>query len=231
MTASAFPEATEEKVPQSKRHAEQAVQKEARLKELRDAIRNQEDKVEERRKVLATIVRTKGIIYRGPDASALQSHHQLEAEKIQMESQISSLLKYDNEQLMVYAAGLNLPDNVVRTVYPRYQEAKRKLEGLAHAGHQSSSPQVIEQLKEIEGLKQQLDEGVKQLRATLQAQLDVASERLTRQASESDATQAAATKDGPDAQDYVDAKRDFETDQKLLEQMKLKLAEERAKSR
>jgi hypothetical protein len=35
------------------------------LQELNKAVRDQEDKVEERRKVLATIVRTKGIIYKG----------------------------------------------------------------------------------------------------------------------------------------------------------------------
>ena len=42
------------------------------------AIRNQEDKVEERRKVFATIVRTKGIIYRGSgmvlDEGATKAH-------------------------------------------------------------------------------------------------------------------------------------------------------------
>ncbi len=38
------------------------------LYELNKAVRDQEDKVEERRKVLATIVRTKGIIYKGEDS-------------------------------------------------------------------------------------------------------------------------------------------------------------------
>lgn len=38
------------------------------LFELNKAIRDQEDKMEERRKVLATIVRTKGIIYKGQDS-------------------------------------------------------------------------------------------------------------------------------------------------------------------
>lgn len=38
------------------------------LQDLKKAIRAQEEKVEERRKVLATIVRTKGIIYKGPDS-------------------------------------------------------------------------------------------------------------------------------------------------------------------
>ena len=43
------------------------------LYELNKAVRDQEDKVEERRKVLATIVRTKGIIYKGQDSFYGQS--------------------------------------------------------------------------------------------------------------------------------------------------------------
>jgi polysaccharide biosynthesis transport protein len=79
----------------------------ASLAGTRKAVADQEDKVEERRKVLATIARTKGIIYRGDDSfynqsgvdedqgakSALQVYVQLEQEKMQLESQISSLLK------------------------------------------------------------------------------------------------------------------------------------------
>ncbi len=45
----------------------------AASQELAQAIRDQEDKVEERRKVLSTIVRTKGIIYKGQDSFYGQS--------------------------------------------------------------------------------------------------------------------------------------------------------------
>jgi secreted protein with Ig-like and vWFA domain len=88
------------------------------LWELNKAVRDQEDKVEERRKVLATIVRTKGVIYKGQDSFYGQS-------------------------------GVD-------------------------------------------------EEGVK------------------------DDSREDAIKRGLDAQDYVDAKRDFETDQKLLQAMRLK---------
>jgi Mg-chelatase subunit ChlD/capsular polysaccharide biosynthesis protein len=43
------------------------------LRELNKAVQDQEDKVEERRKLLATIVRTKGIIYKGQDSFYGQS--------------------------------------------------------------------------------------------------------------------------------------------------------------
>jgi capsular exopolysaccharide synthesis family protein len=206
------------------------------LEELNNAVRDQEDKVEERRKVLSTIVRNKGIIYKGQDSfynqggvdedqgarSALQTYHEIEQEKLQLESQISSLLKYDSDQLMVYAGGLNLPDNIIRTLYPQYQEAKRHLDGLKISGLGDRHPSVLVALDQIENMKRQLDEGVVNLRATLQAQLDLAVNRLKSVEVMKDETREEAIKRGLDAQDYVDAKRDFETDQELLQTMKLK---------
>ncbi len=97
--------------------------------ELNKAVRDQEDKVEERRKVLATIVRTKGIIYKGQDSFYGQS-------------------------------GVN----------------------------------------EDQG-------GRNALQAEANKLADAREEAIKR---------------GLDAQDYVDAKRDFETDQELLQKMRLK---------
>jgi succinoglycan biosynthesis transport protein ExoP len=206
------------------------------LYELNKAVRDQEDKVEERRKVLATIVRTKGIIYKGQDSfygqsgvdedqgarSALQTFNQLEQEKMQLESQINSLLKYDSDQLMVYAAGLNLPDNVIKNLLPQYNDAKRSLEALKINGLGDRHPTVLAALEQIRAMKTQLDEGVVNLRATLQAQLDMATDRLKNVEVMKDDSREEAIKRGLDAQDYVDAKRDFETDQQLLQAMKLK---------
>jgi succinoglycan biosynthesis transport protein ExoP len=206
------------------------------LQELNKAVRNQEDKVEERRKVLSTIVRTKGIIYKGTDSfygqtgvdedqgarSALEAFNMLEQEKRKLESQISSLLKYDSDQLMVYAAGLDLPDNIIRNLYPQYLEGKRQLDGLRINGLGAKHPTVLAANDQIQNMKRQLDEGVVNLRATLTAQLDLAADRLKSVEAMKDETREEAIKRGLDAQDYVDAKRDFETDQELLQTMKLK---------
>ena len=206
------------------------------LNELNKAVRDQEDKVEERRKVLATIVRTKGIIYKGQDSfygqsgvdedqgarTALQTFNQLEQDKMQLESQINSLLKYDSDQLMVSAAGLNLPDNIIKNLLPQYNDAKRTLDTLKINGLGVNHPTVLAAADQIKTMKHQLDEGVVNLRATLQAQLDMATDRLKNVAVMKDDSREEAIKRGLDAQDYVDAKRDFETDQQLLQSMKLK---------
>lgn len=206
------------------------------LYELNKAVRDQEDKVEERRKVLATIVRTKGIIYKGQDSfygqsgvdedqgarTALQTFNELEQEKMQLESQINSLLKYKSDDLMVYAGGLNLPDNVIKNLLPEYNEAKRSLDTLKINGLGDRHPTVLAATDQIQAMKRQLDEGVVNLRATLQAQLEMATERLKNVEVMKDDSREEAIKRGLDAQDYVDAKRDFETDQQLLQSMKLK---------
>lgn len=206
------------------------------LYELNKAVRDQEDKVEERRKVLATIVRTKGIIYKGQDSfygqsgvdedqaarGALQTYNELQTQKMQLESQINSLLKYDSEQLLRYASGLDLPDNIIRTLYPQYLDASRQLNDLKIKGLGDRHPTVLAAVEQIKAMKGQLDEGVVNLRATLQAQLSMASDRLKNVEVMKDDTREDAIRRGLDAQDYVDAKRDFETDQELLQTMRLK---------
>jgi uncharacterized protein involved in exopolysaccharide biosynthesis len=199
------------------------------IQEVSKMIRDQEDKVEERRKVLSAIVRNKGIIHTDSDDSqqaernARQAFHQLEQEKLQLESQISSLLKYDSDQLMIYAAGLNPPDNVIRKLYPPYLEAKRALDVMKTKGLGDDHPSLRETAAQIEMMRKQIDEGVVNLRATLQAQLELAKDRLKSVEKDWDEKAVKAIKSSLDAQDYVDAKREFETDQELLQQMKLKL--------
>ena len=209
---------------------------ERQLRELNKAVREQEDKVEERRKVLTTIARTKGIIPRGNEFlfdktgydedfganQAVRIFHEIEQEKLQLESQIGSLLKYDSDQLMVYASGLELPDNIIRTLYPQYLEFKRHIEGLKINGLGSNHPTVLAAIDNLEEMKQQLDEGVVNLRNTLQAQLELATNRLEKVETIKDLSKEEAIKRNIDAQDYVDAKRELETDQQLLQSLKLK---------
>ncbi|MFU8893355.1 MAG: GumC family protein [Luteolibacter sp.] len=209
----------------------------ALLNELRRTVRDQEEQVEERRKALATIVRTKGIIYSGEDSfyrgagldedlgarTALSTFHQLEQEKVQLESQIESLLNYDAEHLMVYAAGLNLPDNIVKSLYPQYLDLQLQIDTLITNGLGERHPTVMAHRERLQGLWRQLNEGVVSLRATLRAQLDLATDRLARVENMKDETRDQAIQRGLDAQDYVEAKKAFETDQALLQEIRLKL--------
>jgi succinoglycan biosynthesis transport protein ExoP len=215
------------------------------LYEMNKAVQEQGDKVETRRKVLAQIVRTKGIIYRGQDSfyntsgvnedqgaqTALENYNKLQQDKLQLESQINSLMKYDSDQLIVYASGLDLPDNIIKNLYPQYQEKKLQLESLKTSGLGDNHPSVKAAREQIAGMRRQLEEGVVNLKATLQAQLVMATDRLKSVEATKDSFKDEAIKRGLDAQDYVDAKKDFESDQLLLQNMKLKQVEDTIKDK
>ncbi len=210
------------------------------INEIRKAVRQQEDKVEERRKVLTTISRTKKIIYHGDRelmqrggldedseaAYALTRYTELESEVSQLESQIQNLLKYDSEALLIYASGLDLPDNIIKSLYPQYLELKRSIEGLKASGLGNRHPTIVSNQRIIDQMKGDLNEGVVNLRSRLQGQLDQARDNLEKAESRRTETKTAALERSIDTTDYVDAKRDFETDLALLEQMKIKLMTE-----
>jgi capsular exopolysaccharide synthesis family protein len=210
------------------------------LVELKKAVRTQEDTVEGCRKVLANIVRARGIIYFGPDSyyrqpgmededgtkSAVDNFNALETEKMQLESMIQSLLKYNAEQLLVFASGLKLDDNVLQALYPRYLEQKTQFEGFKRDGYGDNHPTMLAKAAELEAMKKQLDEGVVSLRDTLQAKLELAEARYKRALATKLEKQDDAIKKSLGAQDYVDAKQNFEQEQEMLQQMKIKLIAE-----
>jgi capsular exopolysaccharide synthesis family protein len=215
------------------------------LDELRRQVRVQEDTVEDARKTLATIVRTKGIIYYGTDSplrgvamdeekmanSAVDNFTALETEKTQLESMINTLLKYGSEQLITYAAGLDLPDNVIRNLYPKYLDMKSQFEGFKNQGLGERHPVMLSKQQELDSMREQLDEGVVSLKDTLRAKLDLANVRLNRAEEQKNTTKGKAVTSAIDRQDYEDAKTHFEHQQAMLQDMKIKLIGEEITSK
>jgi len=219
----------------------EAKETEMAMGELSKAVREQEDKVEERRKALSNIVREKEIIYRGSESifgnsgvdeddsarNAADAYAKLEQQKIELESQIKSLLKYDSEQLMVYASGLDLPENIVKTLYPQYLEMRREAEAAETQGLGPRHPTVLELGGRVANMKKDLDAGVVNLRDVLRARLEMATAQLGQVEILKTTKRGEAVRKGIDTQDYVDAKREFETDLELLQTMKLKFLTEK----
>lgn len=206
------------------------------LAELRDAVVAQEDLVEEKRQALTTLIRTEKVIYQ-PSRSgvrsegftefdkardAAQRYAELEADRIRLESQIETLLRYSGDQLMTYASGLNLPENVIRSLHPQYLEAQRTLNGLEVGGLGSQHPNVKQQRKIVTDLFQQLEEGVIALRETLRAQLELTKTQAERLKVDADLKEEEAIKTGIARQSFEDARTDFETSLALLEDLKIK---------
>jgi capsular exopolysaccharide synthesis family protein len=207
------------------------------LEELRKAVITQEDAVEDKRKLLSQIIRTEGIIYWGDPSvsqgargftkaddaeSAAKAYVDLEQEKIQLESQIETLLRYDGQQLMNYASGLSLPDNIIPVLLPQYQDAKRQYDAMKSQGRGERHPMMISQATMLEGMERDLTEAVANLRETLKAKLSLAQEQLARLKTRMDTKEDDAVRQGIANQNFVDAKNDFETAQRLLEQLKVK---------
>lgn len=211
------------------------------LLELGKAVRDQEDKVEERRKNLSTIARTKKIVYEGNDSfyhrdgidenqgtrGSVELFYKLEQEKMQLETQIQNLLQYKSDELITYAVGVDLPDNVIRNLYPQYLEANRQLESLKVNGLGPNHPTVRAMSETVDNFKKQLEQGVVNLKANLNNQLALVTERLKSAEikKETDIEEAIGRSIGN--QEYVEAKKEFETEQALLNELKLKkIAEE-----
>lgn len=207
------------------------------VSELKKAVSEQMDKVEERRKILMTLSRTRDIIYRGDvslggqgileedlEANAfLKMYNELEGEILELESQIESLRKFDSEQLLIYASGLDLPDNMIKALYPQYKELKREIGGLKANGLGERHPTIISKNDVLDAMKVDLDEGVVNLRSRLESLLEMKKERLDKVELKKTESKKDAMDRNINTQDFVDARRDFETGRALLEQMKLQL--------
>lgn len=208
--------------------------------ELKKAVQKQVDIVEECRKRLSVISKNKNIIFRGGQSifgnspteegsevrSAKIQYQELENEKLQLETQIDSLLKFNTDELIASTPGLNLPDSIIRTLLPQYLEAKRNLESLKIEGRGDKHRKVLAAKQQMDDMKRQLEEGVVSLRGTLKRQLELATERLKAMEIKKDEEEAKAIDRGLGTQDFMDAQRDFETEQELLNALKIKLVGE-----
>lgn len=206
--------------------------------DLAKSVAEQEDRVEESRKQLAQIVRTKGIVYYGQDSlyrnagmedehgarAAQDTYIALETERTQLDGAIKAMLKHDGDSLLSYASGLDLPENAVRTLYPRYNQAKAQLEAFKQEGHGEQDPGYQAKKQELDTMRKQLDAGTVDLRDTLQAKLDLANGRWERAKAALTEKKMDSIKGSMDRQDFEEAKKVFESESEKLAALKANLA-------
>lgn len=201
------------------------------IQELQAEVLKQQDLVEDKRKALTRIIRQDKLPYApggtpvDPAARTAMQLAQVEADKTLLESQIETLLRYEGAQLMTYAAGLNLPENIIRTLHPQYLEAQRQLDALQLQGLGPAHPNFRQQQEFVDGLRTDLDEAVVALRQTLRARLELAAKEAERLKSRLTATPASQ------APAFEDAMTDFEAAQRVLEQLKIKQISEEIQMR
>jgi polysaccharide biosynthesis transport protein len=207
------------------------------INELKRAVQVQEDETQEAYKELTTLSRINDLIYYADRTTsnqgalnedqdaifALQEFNELQSEMMQLQSQIKSLLEYDSEELLVFAAGLELPDNIIKLLYPDYLKQKRDIDGLIASGYGKKHPTVVSSQQVLDSTHKQLMEGVVNLRSRLQGQLDMTKERLAQSKLKREETKKEALERSIDTREFQEAKRNFEQKQDVLDAMKLKL--------
>jgi polysaccharide biosynthesis transport protein len=206
------------------------------MDELSKAVVQQKDLVESKRKLLSQILRQEKIIYepsQGQGAtrgfteanqaeSAGEIYNRLEQEKIQLESQIDTLLRYDGQQLMNYAAALDLPDNVIPQLLPEFQEKNRGYEALKVSGLGDLHPKMVSLEISLLETKKDLEKAVITLRDTLKAKLELSKEELLRLKKLMEEKVDDAVTEGIANHTYKDAQSEYEAAQSLLENIELK---------
>lgn len=189
------------------------------IENLRIAIRIKEDELEERRKELEVLARI-----RIPAQQGTQELSALVEDKIQLETQIKSLLEYSGDELSIYAASLDLPDNVVKILLPQKLELKRQIDELKASGYGGSHPTVVSNQKVLDLMNTQLDQAIIDIRTRLISQLELSKGQLATVELKRDETKKEALALSIDTRDYADAKRELEAGQRQLGNLKGQMA-------
>lgn len=189
--------AGESKIPRSKRHMEGAVEKHqssrAPVIELENAVRVLKDKINQQGQVLSLITQTR------------------------------TLLKLQDEQLLPYAAGLDVPENKVKMAYPLYLEAQGALENLRKGGMGAAHPTVKAQTELVATLKGEVDEGMARFKTLLQTRLEATEGQLRKADGVGNASHDEASERGLDSPDFIRASGEHKMDQASLKEMELEL--------
>ncbi|MBN8457193.1 MAG: hypothetical protein J0M04_05060 [Verrucomicrobia bacterium] len=84
---------------------------------------------------------------------------------------ISDISKYDRDQLLTYAAGLNLPDSPIKTLHPKYLALKADIAALRKQGFGDQHPFLAPKIKELDAVATQIDLALDKLKGSIQPKL------------------------------------------------------------
>lgn len=225
---------------QNGRNREETERAEKQLDALDSEIEDQIDKVDQKKKMLNTIVRITGRPYFGensrssPEAmqaakSSLADQNSFELQKLrdQYKIYLERMESLDNEHLVRYAAELPVDNNSVRGLHLEFQAAERELNSLKATGLGQRHPTVLVQKEQLQGLETNLTTAVLGLRESLSMTYDMVSEQLLAMENMSDEQDGELLTLATELQDYRDATREYESALDLLQDLKLKHSTER----
>ncbi|MBN8460192.1 MAG: hypothetical protein J0M04_20385 [Verrucomicrobia bacterium] len=191
------------------------------LDELRKQIRIQEDSMEQSRKLLATIVKVKDIVYPGDSVEwNPPSTAETSARVRMLEARVALLDKAAADPSLALA--IDTPDNPVRAIYPKYNALRSRSE-TDNKGEDAA--------RELESLSNQLADGVKRLRTEAVAALELAKIEKFRLIDEVRELRKEKSAEAMDRRDYQEAKDTFEAETVWLGALKARFNREEAEAR
>ena len=165
---------------------------------LDQAIKDQEDKVEEQCKLFDSFLSSDNIV-----------------------------CKRDADMVLAYAAGLDLPDNTVRDLLSEYLEARKNLARLQTGGFGDDHPDLAEAKKELRTLKDRIDGEFEKLRAYWPTRLNFRSVRADGSEESEMKVHDESEKRGLGEQELTDEcrivelEKDYRTNLELLDRLKV----------
>ena len=213
------------------------------LKKIDEEIQKQADEVERKRLLINSFVKEQGYInpfasrgdgtttdlvdqdFRNAKLKAID----MEAEEMRLTSQIVNLQAMKDEQLIIYAAAVDLPDNTVKRLYPEYQSKAKDIETVKAGGLGDQHPRIKAMKLDLDNTVKLINEGIVNLRFTLETNLN-----NTKKARE-DWRKVVAEKEAKlkiwtiRNQEFLKAQEDYNTEKIRLDNMKNKAYIERVK--
>jgi uncharacterized protein involved in exopolysaccharide biosynthesis len=232
-----------EKVPEAYQQRRLSIETDRAQKALNslDAeLRNQEDLVVEKRKVLDTIMQAIRIPYvegRGMEnlglmpmqdyADAERELDALEQERVRLKADFKVLLTLKSEEIMEYAPFLEAIPGELHDRRRDYLVEKAVLEEMARAGRDEGGLDVIRQRAMVAVLKDEMERGVVTFREAMQTRLHLLEGRMETARSAVESWRDRVVDMALETHDFVEAKREYENAQAMLQSMKRQLSMKR----
>ena len=210
------------------------------LKALDDELVSQSDLVQDYRKELTVLIQQYGIPYFEDGhsnplgmteqemlRSARQKLDDFEIQADQIEIQIKKLVELSNDDLINFAAGLDLPENQVTYYYTQFRQSKQERLGMIAQGLGRKHPDILAMDERAKSLMEDAHKEVVSLKANLQTKLELINRQVDRMQSmvkeKTDGTIDLSLKQSQ----YNQAKEAYEQSRAMLREMKIKQQEAR----
>ena len=204
------------------------------LNALDSEMRNQEDLVAAKRKVLDTVAQALGIPFQegvagdrrsaSTEAELRSAEHavsNLETELLQGEIEISMLLKLETDALLTQVLSSDAAPDGLRELRRAHRIESNVLAALVKDGMVDWSEEVVRQRATVEVLAKEIQETMVGLRQGLTMKLNLMEGRLKAMREDLHRRRTTAVDAALEAHDFLEAKREFERAQGLLQSMAL----------